>query len=134
MRIIESMSTQLSDILVKEEVIVYENEELDALKAADKIPLKWKGKVSENHIASFYTAYDNGAVYTADEGGKLTKYDASSGKELWQVKTKNQFSAGVGVGEGLILIGTFKGELLAYNESGHMLWQASVTSEILGPP
>ncbi|WP_305645354.1 outer membrane protein assembly factor BamB [Nitrosomonas sp.] len=134
MRIIESMSTQLSDILVKEEVIVYEKEELDALKAADRIPLKWKDKVSENHIASFYTAYDNGAVYTADEGGKLTKYDASSGKELWQVKTKNQFSAGVGVGEGLILIGTFKGELLAYNESGHMLWQASVTSEILSTP
>lgn len=133
-RIIESMSTQLSDILVKEEVIVYENEELDALKAADKIPLKWKGKVSENHIASFYTVYDNGAVYAADEEGKLTKYDAASGKELWQVKTKNKFSAGVGVGEGLILIGTFKGELLAYNESGHMLWQASVTSEILSPP
>lgn len=133
-RIIESMSTQLSDILVKEEVIVYEKEELDALKAADKIPLKWKGKVSENHIASFYTVYDNGAVYAADEEGKLTKYDAASGKELWQVKTKNKFSAGVGVGEGLILIGTFKGELLAYNESGHMLWQASVTSEILSPP
>lgn len=134
MRIIESMSTQLSDILVKEEVIVYEKEELDALKEADRIPLKWKDKVGENHIASFYTAYDNGAVYTADEGGKLTKYDASSGKELWQVKTKNQFSAGVGIGEGLILIGTFKGELLAYNESGHMLWQASVTSEILSTP
>lgn len=134
MRIIESMSTQLSDILVKEEVIVYEKEELDALKAADRIPLKWKDKVGENHIASFYTAYDNGAAYTADEGGKLTKYDASSGKELWQVKTKNQFSAGVGIGEGLILIGTFKGELLAYNESGHMLWQASVTSEILSTP
>jgi outer membrane protein assembly factor BamB len=134
MPIIESMSTKLSDILVKEEVIVYEKEELDALKAADPIPLKWKNKVSENHIASFYTAYDNGAVYTADEEGRLTKYDAASGKELWQVKTKNKFSAGVGVGEGLILIGTFKGELLAYNESGHTLWQASVTSEILSTP
>lgn len=134
MPIIESMSTKLSDILVKEEVIVYEKEELDALKAADPIPLIWKDKVSENHIASFYTAYDNGAVYTADEEGKLTKYDAASGKELWQVKTKNKFSAGVGVGEGLILIGTFKGELLAYNESGHTLWQASVTSEILSTP
>lgn len=134
MPIIESMSTKLSDILVKEEVIVYEKEELDALKAADPIPLIWKDKVSENHIASFYTAYDNGAVYTADEEGKLTKYDAGSGKELWQVKTKNKFSAGVGVGEGLILVGTFKGELLAYNESGHTLWQASVTSEILSTP
>lgn len=134
MRIVEAMSTQISDIFVKEEVIVFDKEELDALKAADRIPLKWKGKVSENQIASFYTAYDNGALYVADEEGKLTKYEAATGKQLWQIKTKSKFSAGVGIGEGLILIGTFKGEVLAYNESGHMLWQSSVTSEILSPP
>lgn len=132
--IIEAMSTGISDIFAKEEVIVYEKEELDALKAADHIPLKWKDKVSANQIASFYTAYDNGALYVADEEGKLTKYDAATGKQLWQIKTKNQFSAGVGFGEGLILVGTFKGEVLAYNESGHMLWQSFVTSEILSPP
>ncbi|MEK7772243.1 MAG: PQQ-binding-like beta-propeller repeat protein, partial [Pseudomonadota bacterium] len=134
MRIIESMGAQLSDLFVKEEVIVFEKEELDALKAADRIPLKWKDKVSENKIASFYVVYDQGALYAADEDGKLTKYDAATGKQLWQIKTKNKFSAGVGIGEGLILIGTFKGEILAYNESGHMLWQSPVTSEILSPP
>ncbi len=134
MRIVEAMSTQLSDMFVTDEVIVYEKEELDALKSVDRIPLKWKNKVSENEIASFYVAYENGAVYSAEEAGKLTKYEAATGKQLWQVKTKHRFSAGVGIGEGLILIGTFKGEILAYNESGHMLWQASVTSEILSPP
>ncbi|WP_090316247.1 outer membrane protein assembly factor BamB [Nitrosomonas oligotropha] len=134
MRVIESMSTGISDLMITDEPIVYEKEELAALKAADRIPLKWKNKVGENEIASFYTAYDNGAVYVADEAGKLTKYNAATGKQEWQVKSKNKFSAGVGIGEGLILIGTFKGEVLAYNESGHMLWQASVTSEILSPP
>lgn len=134
MRIVEAMSTQLSDMFVTDEVIVYEKEELDALKSVDRIPLKWKNKVSENEIASFYVVYENDAVYSADEAGKLTKYEAATGKQLWQVKTKHRFSAGVGVGEGLILVGTFKGEVLAYNESGHMLWQASVTSEILSPP
>ncbi|MBK7492551.1 MAG: outer membrane protein assembly factor BamB [Nitrosomonas sp.] len=134
MRVIESMSTGISDLMITDEPIVYEKEELAALKAADRIPLKWKNKIGENEIASFYTAYDNGAVYVADEAGKLTKYNAATGKQEWQVKSKNKFSAGVGIGEGLILIGTFKGEVLAYNESGHMLWQASVTSEILSPP
>ncbi|ALQ51352.1 outer membrane protein assembly factor BamB [Nitrosomonas ureae] len=134
MRIVEAMSTQLSDMFVTDEVIVYEKEELDALKSVDPIPLKWKNKVSENEIASFYVVYENDAVYSADEAGKLTKYEATTGKQLWQVKTKHRFSAGVGVGEGLVLLGTFKGEVLAYNESGHMLWQASVTSEILSPP
>jgi outer membrane protein assembly factor BamB len=134
MRVIESMSTGISDLMITDEPIVYEKEELAALKAADRIPLKWKNKVGENEIASFYTAYDNGAVYVTDEAGKLTKYNVATGKQEWQVKSKNKFSAGVGIGEGLILIGTFKGEVLAYNESGHMLWQASVTSEILSPP
>jgi outer membrane protein assembly factor BamB len=134
MRIIESMSTGISDLMITDEPIVYDKEELDALKKADRIPLKWKDKAGENEIASFYTAYDNGAVYVADEAGKLTKYNAATGKQEWQVKSKNKFSAGVGIGDGLILIGTFKGEVLAYNESGHMLWQASVTSEILSPP
>ena len=121
-------------MFVSDEVIVYDKEELAALKAADKIPAKWKSKVSENEIASFYPVYESGMVYVADEGGKLTKYDAATGKQLWQIKTKSKFSAGVGSGEGLILVGTSKGEVLAYNESGHMLWQSTVTSEILSPP
>ena len=134
MRFIESVSTGISDLMIADEPIVYDKEELNALKAVERIPLKWKNKVSENEIASFYTAYDNGAVYVADEAGKLTKFNAATGKQEWQIKTKNKFSAGVGIGDGLILIGTFKGEVLAYNESGHMLWQSSVTSEILSPP
>ncbi|MBX3617470.1 MAG: outer membrane protein assembly factor BamB [Nitrosomonas sp.] len=133
-RLIEDISTGISDMFVENEVIVYDKEELNALKATDKIPAKWKNKVSENEIAAFYPAYENGAVYIADESGKLTKYEAATGKQLWQIKTQNKFSAGVGIGEGIILVGTFKGEVLAYNESGHMLWQATVTSEILSPP
>jgi outer membrane protein assembly factor BamB len=134
MRIIESMSTGISDLLVTDEPIIYDKEELNALKAAERIPLKWKNSVSENEIASFATAYGNGAVYVADEAGKLTKYDAATGKQEWQVKTKSKFSTGVGMGEGLILVGTFKGEVLAFNESGHTVWQTSVSSEILSPP
>lgn len=132
--IVEKMSTQISDIFVKDEVIEYDKEEVETLKKADRVPLKWKSKVSENQIASFYSVYDNGALYVADEEGKLTKYDVATGKPLWEIKTKNKFSAGVGIGEELILVGTFKGEVLAYNESGAMVWQTSVTSEILSPP
>ncbi len=134
MRIIEDLSTQISDIFEKEEVIVYEKEELAALKAAEKIPLKWKNKLGENEMAAFTIGSDSVAIYAADESGTLVKYDAATGKQLWQIKTKNKFSAGIGVGDGLILLGTFKGEVIAYNDSGHMVWQSSVTSEILSTP
>ena len=44
MRIIEDLSTQISDIFEKEEVIVYEKEELDALKAAETDEPKSSGR------------------------------------------------------------------------------------------
>ncbi|UJP05528.1 MAG: outer membrane protein assembly factor BamB [Nitrosomonas sp.] len=134
MRIAEDLSTAISDIFEKEEVVVYEKEELDALKAANKIPLKWKDKLSENEVASFNIVSNRGAVYAADENGVLVKYDEATGKQLWRIKTKNRFSAGIGIGEGLILVGTSKGEVLAYNEDGHSVWQSPLTSEILSSP
>ena len=134
MRIIEDLSTQISDIFEKEEVIVYEKEELDTLKAAEKVPLKWKDKLSENEMATFSMVSENGAVYAADESGALIKYDEATGKEIWKIKTKSRLSAGIGTGEGLILIGTFKGEVLAYNDAGHSVWQSTVSSEILSTP
>ena len=45
-RLIEDMSTGISDMFVSDEVIVYDKEELAALKATEKIPAKWKNKVS----------------------------------------------------------------------------------------
>jgi len=131
---IESMSTGISDIFVKDEEIVYDKEELDALKAAEAIPLKWKSKVKESVIASFHAGYESNSLYVADESGGLTKFDAATGEQLWQIKTDGKFSAGVSAGDQLILVGTFKGEVLAYNDAGHMLWQSLVTSEILSPP
>jgi hypothetical protein len=44
---VESMSTGISDFFVKDEEIVYDKEELDVLKAAEAIPLKWKTKVKK---------------------------------------------------------------------------------------
>ena len=59
---IESMSTGISDIFVEDEKIVYDKDELDALKAAEAIPLKWKSKIKESVIASFHTGYENNAL------------------------------------------------------------------------
>ncbi|MEQ1720237.1 MAG: outer membrane protein assembly factor BamB [Nitrosomonas sp.] len=131
---VESMSTGISDFFVKDEEIVYDKEELDALKAAEAIPLKWKTKVKESSIGYFQTAYDSGALYVADETGGVTKFDAVTGQQLWQLKTDGKFSAGVSVDGQLVLIGTFKGEVLAYDDAGQMVWQSLVTSEILSPP
>lgn len=130
----QSFGYQIAELTERAEKVVIDPEELAALKALDEIPLIWKHRVGESKIARFYIAYDNEAVYVADEKGQLTSLNPRTGEADWAIKTKRRFSGGVGAGQGMVLVGTSKGEVLAYNESGHALWTAQVSSEILSPP
>jgi len=111
-----------------------DEDEIAALAAAPNIERLWQVKLAESKTAVFYPVYENGALYVADEKGQLTRLDASTGAKVWQIDTDKQLSGGVGIGEGLILLGTYKGEVLAFDESGNLLWEAQVSSEILSPP
>jgi len=61
---------------------------------------------------------------------------ASKGKTEWQTKLKKEsISAGVGVGGGLVLVGTDQGIVYAFKQTdGEISWQAALSSEILASP
>jgi outer membrane protein assembly factor BamB len=79
-------------------------------------------------------AFENDAIYAASSAGKIIRFDPITGDEVWSTDTKHRLSGGIGVGEGLILVGTFKGKILAYDVNGNQLWESMVTSEVLSPP
>ena len=61
--------------------------------------------------------------------------DRSTGKVLWKKDLDLPVSGGVGVGYGLVLVGTLKGEVIALDSgSGERKWRAKVTSEVLSAP
>lgn len=126
--------SNLVDLLSNEEEVEVDQEEIAALKAAPEIPLLWQLAMSKSKIAVFSPVYENGALYAADAKGRLTRLDPANGKEMWQVETEHKLSGGVGAGHGMILLGTFKGEVLAFDEMGNELWKARVTSEVLSSP
>jgi outer membrane protein assembly factor BamB len=74
-----------------------------------------------------------GALYAAS-GGAISRIDADNGRQVWHVDTGKKLSAGVGVGEGLVLVATPKGEVLAYDLDGKPAWQSKVSSEVLAAP
>lgn len=78
----------------------------------------------------------DGKVYAAGAEGTVIAVDALSGQRQWEVATGLPISGGVGVSDdGLVLVGTRKGEVLALRqETGQEAWRARVSSEVLAAP
>ncbi len=75
-------------------------------------------------------------IYAASANGQVYKLASETGKQAWKVKlSKEVISAGVGVGGGLVLVGTDQGFVYAFNQAdGTIAWKAALSSEILASP
>lgn len=89
-------------------------------------------------------------VFAADGYGHVVAVERFTGKRLWATRIgkpdKSGFrfwdrrdpsfvSGGVGVGEGRVLLGTTRGEVIALDVGdGAELWRVQVSSEVLAPP
>lgn len=109
--------------------------ELTEIKPTATLSRMWDAQVGGGGPYQFMPGSDAQAVYAAGRDGRLVKLDLASGKELWRVETGRPLSAGVGVGADLVLVGTPKGEVLAYRSGdGQPAWSAQLSGEIMVPP
>ena len=76
------------------------------------------------------------SLYAASTNGRVDKVNANDGKRIWQTKLPKQtITAGVGVGNGLVLVATNQGVVYALNQQdGSISWQVQLSSEILASP
>ena len=80
-------------------------------------------------------AIEGARVYAAGADGELAAFDAGSGRSVWRVATRQAFSAGPGVGDGLVVVGTSDGLVFAFDAaSGAQRWQARLSGEVLATP
>ena len=106
----------------------------------DPVPLQkiWSTSVGvgdDKHFIKLVPALDGMQLFIADRKGRVVALDAETGKQNWSVKTEVAVSAGPGVGEGLVLVGTSDAEVLALSAiDGAELWKADVSSEVLSVP
>lgn len=109
--------------------------ELTEFKATAELKPAWFLNIGPGNPYAFSPGSDGQAVYVAGKDGRLARIDPASGRETWRVETGVTLSAGVGVGEGLVLVGTPKGEVLAYRAAdGQPAWRMRFSGEILTPP
>ena len=93
-----------------------------------QVPLGGKGG------ASFAPAVSANAVYAAGPDGTIVSVDPAGGKPNWRIKADKPLTAGMGADQGVVIAGTAKGDILAFDAAGKALWQAKVSSEVAGPP
>lgn len=134
LRAVDAFVADIAELIIGEKEEEIDEEELAELNKYDNLPLLWKTSVGESLTAIFSPVSDSESVYTADEEGKLFRFNARTGEQIWRIDTKERLSGGVGIGDGLVLIGTFEGGVLAYDKAGNSQWKAQVSSEVLSAP
>ncbi len=107
--------------------------ELQPIKATAEARVVWRESVGKSDIYAFTPAVVGSSVYAASRDGSLIRID--DGKPAWKVNAGQAISGGVGADENMVVVGSPKGDLLAFAAAdGKPLWKAKATSEILSPP
>jgi len=82
----------------------------------------------------FAPAITPSAIYAAATDGTLVRVDPATGRVEWKVAAGHVLSAGPGAGASLVVVGTDKGDVLAFDAQGKPRWSARVSSEVIAPP
>jgi outer membrane protein assembly factor BamB len=98
---------------------------------------KWSYSLGENESGLFMPQSHSNFIYAAGGDRQVAKIASESGKASWRVKLKlkkDMFSAGVGVGSNLVLVGTKEGAVIALDADGKERWRTTLTSSVQSLP
>ncbi len=74
------------------------------------------------------------SIVTVDHEGDVRSHNIENGRREWRSKLDMPVASGVGGGEGLIVVGSQSGEVVALDDStGDELWRQRLSSEVLAP-
>jgi outer membrane protein assembly factor BamB len=108
--------------------------ELQAFTPKVDARVVWQAAVGGADRFAFAPALAGGAVYAANAAGEVTKLDAASGKVEWRVETGSRLSTGPGSNGRVVVVGSPRGEALALDAGGKLVWKAYLSGEILSAP
>ncbi len=107
---------------------------LETFKPSLRVAQAWRSEIGESGPYVFSPGVSGDSVFAASTAGQLFRIRSADGKVVWRINTKTRLSGGVGIGHNLILVGTAKGSVLAFDLDGKALWHSQVSSQVLSVP
>jgi outer membrane protein assembly factor BamB len=107
---------------------------LTAITQTIQARVVWRAAVGPAERSVFYPAVSGNTVYAAGAAGQIAGFDVKSGKEVARINSGQRLSGGVAASGTLVLAGTSKGEVLAFDAGGKQRWKAQLGGEVLAPP
>lgn len=106
--------------------------ELVDFKPAASLGEAWKGDAGDAGGQVFRPAADGERIFAAG-ASRVVRFSVDSGNAVWRHDSPAKLSAAAGAGQGLVLAGGSKGELLALESgSGRLRWNVALSSEVTG--
>lgn len=98
------------------------------------IKLRASASIGSAAGSVFTPALTQTDVFAVSYDGKIARYELGTLHEKWRIDAGKKITGGVGAADNLVVVGTSKGDVLAFDFNGKALWQSRVTSEILSAP
>jgi outer membrane protein assembly factor BamB len=106
---------------------------LPALNATVTPRINWQQSVGKA-TPGIAPAITVSAIYAAANDGTLMRLDPATGRVEWKISAGQALSAGPGADASLVVVGTAKGDVLAFDTAGKARWNVRVSSEVIAPP
>jgi outer membrane protein assembly factor BamB len=107
--------------------------ELSSIKQTAELKSLWQANVGTSGEFVLTPAVVGVSVYAAAKDGSIARFDG--GRQVWRIQAGQTISGGIGADGRLVVVGTPKGEVLAFHAAdGKPAWQARASSEILAAP
>jgi outer membrane protein assembly factor BamB len=106
---------------------------LGPIKASLSPRVAWSQSVGKAQGFAFRPAIYERRVYALSGDGQLAIMDEDSGRSMLKVDEKKRFSGGLEIGDGKVIAGTLKGEVVAMDVNGKVVWTTSVAGEVIAP-
>jgi outer membrane protein assembly factor BamB len=109
--------------------------EIDSGKNAEVIWDESFGGSDESRKLQLKTAAINNYIYTVDADGELSAFNLEDGDDIWSVDLGFEITAGIGVSDELLFLGSRDGHVLAVNpKDGALVWDKRIATAILSVP